>query len=186
MTTKMVFCPPRGAPPAFLAFLAFLGFALAGCLQSKTPLFGEAQAVTPAPAGRYEEQERKSEAWVTRLAGTLSVEGKSYRWKPDGKEGIELFTFHDIGDGFYVAAARPKDPQPSDPYTYALFETTKDGFLAYTPTCADLTRMRLPKEDMPVIDGSDCFFSDRDKLVRSLRFYARSMLPGSRYVQIKP
>lgn len=159
---------------------------LAGCLESKMPLFDEAKAVTPAKAGRYEEQERKKEIWVKRLTGILTIEGKSYSWKPDDKEGIDFFTLHDIGGGFYIAAARAKNPKPQEPYTYALFEATKDGYLAYTPTCGDLTKMRLPKEDMPEVEGSDCFFSDREMLIRAFRFYAQYMRPTSRYVQIKP
>src|SRR5690606_5458009 len=114
--------------------------------------------VTPAPAGRYQEQERKSDgSWLDRLNGTLTVHGKSYTWKPDGEEGVDFFTLHDIGGGFYVAAARAKNPQPKDPYSYVLFEATKDGFLSYAPTCGDLMKMRLPKEDMPTVDGNECF-----------------------------
>jgi hypothetical protein len=170
-----------------LMLVALAGLMLTGCLESRMPLFDEAKAVTPAPAGRYQEQERRTNgSWLDRLSGTLTIEGKSYSWKPDDKEGIDFFTLHDIGGGFYVAAARAKNPQPKDPYTYALFEATKDGFLSYAPTCGDLTKMRLPKEDMPTVDGSDCFFTDRDKLVRALQFYAKYILPASRYVPVKP
>jgi hypothetical protein len=165
-----------------LAAAALAVLTLTGCLESKKPLFDEASAVTPAKAGRYQEQERKQDGWLKRLTGTLTIEARSYTWKPDDKEGIDLFTLHDIGGGFYVAAARARDPKPDEPYTYALFEATKDGFLAYTPTCGGLMKMRLPKEYMPEVDGSDCFFGDREKLVGALRFYAQYMLPTSRYV----
>lgn len=172
--------------PAFLALLALLSVALAACLQSRQPLFDEAKAVSPAPAGRYEEQENKYGNWAKKQVGTLTLENRSYSWKVDGDQGAMFFTLHDIGGGFYVAAARDRNPTPKDPYTYALFETSKDGFLAYTPTCSDMMQMRHPKEDLPVMDGSDCFYTDREALVRSLKRYAAVMLPSSRYVSLNP
>ena len=170
----------------FLAFLALISVALSACLQSRQPLFDEAKAVTPAPAGRYEEQENKYGNWAKKQAGTLTLESRSYSWKADGDQGAMFFTLHDIGGGFYVAAARDKNPTPKDPYTYALFEASKDGFLAYMPTCADMMRMRHPKEVLPAVDGSDCFYADREALVRSLKRYASVMLPASRYVPLNP
>ncbi|HVT56070.1 MAG TPA: hypothetical protein VHD34_08485, partial [Xanthobacteraceae bacterium] len=86
---------------------------------------------------------------------------------------------------FYVAAAHPKYVAPDDVFTYALFENTKDGFLAYMPTCADMMRLRQPKEDLPQVNGSNCFYTDRETLVRALKRYAAAMLPGSRYVPLK-
>jgi len=83
-------------------------------------------------------------------------------------------------------AARQRDPKPEDSYTYELFEATKDGFLSYQPTCADLMKVRLPKADLPAVEGSDCLYIDREVLVRSLRTYAQHLLPTSRYVPIKP
>jgi hypothetical protein len=171
----------------FAAFLLILGFGLSGCLQSRAPLFDEARAVTPAPAGRYEEQESKLGQWVVKQAGTLTIENRSYSWKIDGdKGGAEFFTLQDIGGGFYIAAARKKNPSPKDPYTYALFEAVKEGYLAYMPTCSNLMRVRLPSGDAPEIDGGDCFFKDRDTLVRVLRRYADVMNPSARYVPVKP
>jgi hypothetical protein len=172
--------------PGLFALVALIAVALAGCLESRLPLFDESKAVTPAPAGRYEVQERKLGAWVKRDAGTLKIENHSYSWKIDDQQGSDFFTLQDVGGGFYIAAARKKNPSPTDPYTYALFEATKDGYLAYTPTCGDMMKVRLPKEDMPVVDGSDCFYTDREMLVRSLKLYAQYLLPTSRYVLIKP
>lgn len=172
--------------PAFLVLLALMGLFLTACLQSRLPLFDEAKAVTPAPASRYEEQENKYGNWVKKRTGTLTIENRSYNWKVDDQQGADFFTLYDLGGGFYIAAARKKNPSPKDPYTYALFETTKDGYLAYTPTCGDMMKLRLPKEDLPIVDGSDCFYTDRDALVRSLKLYASILLPASRYVAIKP
>ena len=172
--------------PGLLALIALVSLLLQGCLESRMPLFDEAKAVTPAPAGRYEEQENKYGNWIKRQAGMLVIESKSYSWKPDEQKGIDFFTLHDIGGGFFIAAARERNPSPNDPYTYALFESSKDGYLAYTPSCSDLMKLRLPKEDLPVVDGSDCFFSSRDALVRSLKRYAEVMQPASRYVPLKP
>jgi hypothetical protein len=172
--------------PAFLAFLALGSVALSACLQSRRPLFDEAKAVTPAPAGRYEEQENKYGNWVRKQAGTLTLENRSYNWKVDSDQEAIFFTLYDVGSGFYVAAARNKNPTPKDSYTYALFEASKAGFLAYTPTCSDMMQMRHPKEDLPAVDGSDCFYTDREALVRSLKRYAAVMLPASRYVPLNP
>lgn len=172
---------------AFAAFALVLGFSLSGCLQSHAPLFDEAKAVTPAPAGRYEEQESKLGQWVVKQAGALTIENRSYSWKIDGdKGGAEFFTLQDIGGGFYVAAARKKNPSPKDPYTYALLEKVTEGYLAYMPTCSNLMRLRLSKEDMPEIEDGDCFFKDRDTLVRVFRHYAEVMNPSARYVPVKP
>lgn len=171
----------------FAAFLVLLGLGLSACLQSKMPLFDEAKAVTPAPAGRYEEQENKLGQWAVKQAGTLTIDNRSYSWKIDGdKGGAEFFTLQDIGGGSYIAASRKKNPSPNDPYTYALIEAAKEGYLAYMPTCGDFLKLRLPKEDMPIVDGSDCYFTDRDTLVRSLRHYAEVLKPSRRYVPISP
>jgi hypothetical protein len=172
--------------PYCLVIVAGAAILLSGCLESRMPLFDEGKAVIPAQAGRYEEQEYKNGNWVKRQTGSLTIESRSYNWKPDGKDGIEFFTAHDVGGGFYIFSARQKNPKPQEPYMYALFEMTKDGFLAYQPSCSDLMRLRLPKDDLPVVDGSDCFYTDRQALVRSLTTYAKAMLPTGRYVPLKP
>jgi hypothetical protein len=169
-----------------LAIGVLAAMLLSGCIESRMPLFNEAQAVTPAQAGRYEEQEFKSGAWIKKQSGQLTIESHSYNWRPDGKVGIEFFTIHDVGGGFYILSAREKNLKPKDPYLYTLFEATTDGFLAYQPTCADMLKVRLPKEDLPIVDGSDCFYADREALVRSFKTYAQRLLPTSRYVLIRP
>ncbi len=180
MANKMNFRPQN------LCVLVLSATLLSGCIQSRRPLFDESKAVTPVPAGRYEEHEFKNGVWVKKRSGLLMIESRSYNWKPDGTEGIEFFTIHDVGEGFYILSARQKNLKPNDPYMYALFEATKDGFHSYQPTCADMMKMRLPKEDLPVVDGSDCFYTDREALVRSFRTYAQRLLPTNRYIPIKP
>ena len=69
----------------------------------------EAKAVTPAPAGRYEEQENKYGNWVKKRAGVLTIESRSYNWKADEQQGADFFTLYDLGGGFYIAAARKKN-----------------------------------------------------------------------------
>gem|GEM_PF-1716294 len=172
--------------PQILPIGVLVPILLSGCIESRMPLFDEAKAVTPAPAGRYEEQEFKRGAWIKKESGLLTIESPSYNWKPDGKEGIEFFTIHDVGDGFYMLSVRQKNPKPNDPYMYALFEVTKDGILAYQPTCSDMMKVRLPKEDLPLVDGSDCFYTDREALVRSFKTYAQRLLPTSRYISMRP
>lgn len=169
----------------FLAFLALVSLSLSACLQSRAPLFDEAKAVTPAPAGRYQDEENKYGQWAKKQTGTLTLDGRTYGWKVDGDKETTFFMLYGIGGGLYIAAARQKNPAPKDPFTYALFEVSKDGFLAYMPTCADTMRLRQPKEDLPQVDGSDCFYSDRETLTRALKRYAATMLPGSRYVPLK-
>lgn len=171
--------------PFSLGIVAVAAILVSGCLESRMPLFDEAKAVMPAQAGRYDEQEFKDGEWVSREKGTLMTQGRAYSWKPDGREGIEFFTVHEVGGDFFMIAVRENNPKPEIPYSYALFEKTSDGFLGYQPTCSDLMKMRLPKEDLPTINGSECFFNDREALVRSLTYYAKIMLPGSRYVLLK-
>jgi hypothetical protein len=172
--------------PRFLAVLSFLSLALSACLESKLPLFDETKAVTPAPPGRYEETVNKYGKPEKKQTGTLALVDRTYSWKVDDEEGATYFTLYDIGGGFFVAASRIKNPTPDDPYTYALLEVSKDGFLAYTPSCADIMQMRQPKEDLPEVDGSNCLYTDRETLVRSLKRYASVMLPSKRYVPVKP
>jgi hypothetical protein len=172
--------------PLFLAALSFLALALSACLNSKQPLFDQAKAVTPVPPARYEELENQYGNWAKKLAGTLTLQGQTYGWQPDDEEGQTRFTLYDIGGGFYVAAARPDNPGPEDPYTYALIEASQDGYSVYLPGCAEVVRMRQPKEDLPAVEDDHCFYADRETLVRALRRYAAVMLPAKRYVPIRP
>jgi len=94
--------------PAFLAFLVLGSVALSACLQSRQPLFDEAKAVTPASAGRYEEQENKYGNWAKKQAGTLTLENRSYSWKIDDEQGMMLFTLYPSVSDFYCAPRRHK------------------------------------------------------------------------------
>jgi len=159
---------------------------LAGCISSKVALFDETTAVTPAPAGRYDEFVRKSGNWEKRGSGTLRLDGRAYGWKDDHASSEQLFRLYDVGNGLYVAAGQQRNPRPGDPFLYELFEVTRDGYLAYAPQCSDLVKMRLPDKLLPVVDGTDCFYADRATLVQVLRLWAERMLPSFRYVAAKP
>ena len=61
-----------------------------------------------------------------------------------------------------------------------------DGYLAYAPRCADLRKLRLPEKLLPIVDGSDCFYVEREALVQVLRLWAERMLPSYRYITARP
>jgi hypothetical protein len=159
---------------------------LSGCISSKIPLFDEANAVTPAPAGRYDELTYNNGNWEKRSTGTLGLEARIYGWKEDNAAIEQLFALYDVGNGFYIAAGRQRNPKVGDPYLYELIEVTKDGYLAYAPRCADLRKMRLPEKLLPIVDGTDCFYVDRETLVQVLRLWAERMLPSYRYIAARP
>jgi len=171
--------------PSLIA-VAALALSLAGCIASKIPLFDATNAVTPAPAGRYDELTNKNGNWERRGGGTLRIDGKSYGWKDDGASVEQLFALYHVGRGFYVAAGRQRNPRPDDAYLYELFEVTKDGYLAYAPRCSDLVKMRLPEKLMPIVDGGDCYYVDRQALIEALRLWAERMLPTYRYIAARP
>jgi hypothetical protein len=172
--------------PLLLSALAALALLLTGCISSKIPLFDEAQAVIPAPAGRYDELVNNNGNWEKRATGTLRLDARLYGWKEDRASSEQLFALYDVGNGFYVATGRQRNPQLGDPYLYELFEVTKDGYLAYAPRCADLRKLRLPEKLMPIVDGTDCFYVDREVLVQVLRLWAERMLPTYRYITARP
>ncbi len=168
--------------PLLLLALAALALLLGGCISSKIPLFDEANAAIPAPAGRYDELTYNNGNWEKRGTGTLRLEARIYGWKEDRAASEQLFALYDVGNGFYIAAGRQRNPKVGDPYLYELIEVTKDGYLAYAPRCADLRKMRLPEKLLPVVDGTDCFYADRASLVEVLRLWAERMLPSYRYI----
>jgi hypothetical protein len=172
--------------PLFFSAAAALALLLCGCIASKIPLFDEAQAVIPVPAGRYDELVNNNGNWEKRTTGTLRIDGRLYGWTEDRAPSEQLFALFDVGDDFFVAAGRSKNPQPGDPYRYELFQVTPDGYLAYAPRCADLRKLRLPEKLLPIIDGADCFYVDREALVAVLRLWAERMVPSYRYVAARP
>jgi hypothetical protein len=159
---------------------------LSGCILSKIPLFDEVNAVTPVPAGRYDELKNNNGNWIKRSTGTLRLEARSYGWKEDRAASEQLFSLFDIGNGFYVAAGRQRNQKLGDPYLYELIEVTQDGYLAYAPQCADLRKMRLPEKLMPIVDGTDCFYIEREAVVQVFRLWAERMLPTYRYIAARP
>jgi hypothetical protein len=175
----------RFSLPLFLTVTA-LALLLCGCISSKIPLFDEANAVTPTPAGRYDELKNNNGNWIKRGSGTLRLEARSYGWKEDRAVSEQLFALFDIGNGFYIAVGRQRNQKLGDPYLYELIEVTKDGYLAYAPQCADLRKMRLPEKLMPIVDGADCFYIEREAVVQVLRLWAERMLPTYRYIAARP
>ena len=172
--------------PSLLFAVAALALFLSGCISSKIPLFDEANAVTPVPAGPYDELKNNNGNWIKRSSGTLRLDGRTYGWMEDHGASEQLFALYDVGNGFYIAAGRRRNPQFGDPYLYELFEATEDGYLAYAPQCADLRKMRLPEKLAPIVDGADCFYIDREALVQILRLWAERMLPTYRYIAARP
>ena len=175
----------RFKPPLLFA-VAALALLQSGCISSKVLLFDEANAVTPVPAGRYDELQDHNGALIKRGSGTLRVDGRFYGWKEDRSTSEQLFALYDIGNGFYVAAGRQRNPKLGDPYRYQLIEATEDGYLAYAPQCADLRKMRLPEKLAPIVDDTDCFYVDREVLVQVLRLWAERMVPTYRYIVARP
>ena len=160
-----------------------LAMALSGCIASKAPLFDPASAVTPVATGAFEIQEEKGGTWTRSGAGTLKLDGRIYTWKVDDDEKMQRFSLHDAGNGYFVAAT----PQEGDsPAYYALFERSGDGFLSYAPLCSDLRKVRAIAGAQPQVEGTDCYYADRETLTRALIAYAKVILPGARYVAAKP
>ena len=136
----------RFSPPLFFTVTAF-ALLLCGCISSKILLFDEANAVTPAPAGRYDELKNNNGNWIKRGTGTLRLDARGYGWKEDRATSEQLFALFDIGNGFYVAAGRRRNPK---------------------------------------LDGTDCFYIEREAVVQVLRLWAERMLPTYRYIAARP
>src|SRR5260221_9178875 len=117
----------RFSLPLFSA-VTMLALFLGGCISSKIPLFDEASAVTPVPAGRYDELKNNNGNWIKRGTGALRLDARNYSWKEDRAVSEQLFALFDIGNGFYVASGRQKNQKLGDPYLYELIEVTPDGY----------------------------------------------------------
>jgi hypothetical protein len=168
--------------PSLLFAAVALALLMSGCISSRVALFDETNAVTPVPAGRYDELLNHNGTLIQHGSGTLRVDGRFYGWKEDRSVSEQSFALYDIGNGFYVAAGRQWNPKLGDPYRYQLIEATEGGYLAYAPQCAELRKMRLPEKLAPIVDGADCFYVDREALVQVLRLWAERMLPTYRYI----
>ena len=105
----------RFQPPLF-SVAAALALLLTGCVASKIALFDEAQAVTPMPAGRYDELVNNG-AWCVAKPGELYAvylpnEGKvTVRLQPGNYEGEWFSAF----TGERVALPPVKGPDWTSP-----------------------------------------------------------------------
>ena len=168
-----------------LAALAAL--ALSACVVSERPLFDPLSALTPAKAGRYEQQEMRDGKWVKLRAGTLSLSGRTYQWKPDGeKEQAARFTVHEASsDYFTLYSALVERGKPK--HYYALIKPTPAGYLFYQPLCSDFRKLdvRVGLRPNKVVAG-DCYYADDAALSAALIAHAKVTAPEFRYVAIQP
>jgi hypothetical protein len=176
-----VFSALRGAVVISLAILA------SSCVISKQPLFDPATAATPVAGGDFAEEQNKDGRWIRNATVKLVQEGRVYRIEY-GKDGKTYrLTFQDIGSGFYVGvAAEESVPVPKKQIIYVLFDKRNEGFVYYEPVCSDFQFVRLPRELWPLIDGGNCVYDNREKLVQALLAYASVSEPNRRYVPLKP
>jgi hypothetical protein len=164
------------------ALLAAL--ALGACVVSEQPVFPPEQAITPAAAGRYEQQEMKSGQWSALRRGTLQIDGRVYQWKPDRDEAIR-FSVLDAGGGeLLIHAAAPDEPGKPAHY-YALARPAGGGFEFFQPLCRDLQQLSLPAEQAPKVTGDNCFYTERAPLIAALKAFAQKQAPAFRYVPVK-
>jgi hypothetical protein len=160
------------------------------CVTSKQSLFDPTTAATPVAGGSFAEEENKDGHWIRNATVKLVQDGRTYRLESE-KEGKTYkydFTLHDAGNGFYVAvAAGDSSPVPNRGFfTYALFEKRNEGFVYYEPVCSDFQFLRLPRELWPLIDGGNCVYDSREKLIQALLAYASTSEPNRRHVPLKP
>ena len=174
----------QGRAAAILA-AGFLALALGGCVVSERPLFDPAAAVTPAPAGRYEQQELKAGRWTKQREGTLKFEGRVYSWKPDNETEPSSFSVFPAGKDRFTVYARIVEPGKPEHY-YALLRKDANGYRIWQPTCGDFRKVRLPVHARPKVVGQNCFYRNPKIVTAALLAYARAKPPGYRYVPLKP
>ncbi len=162
-----------------------LALALGGCVVSGRPLFDPAAAVTPAPAGRYEQQERKGGRWTKLREGTLQINGRVYSWKPDNETEPASFSVFPAGKNRFMVYARIIESGKPEHY-YALLRAHANGYDIYQPVCADFRKVRLPAHARPKVVAVNCFYNDRAKVTAALIAYARVKPANFRYVPLKP
>jgi hypothetical protein len=179
-----VFSILRGAIVISLTILA------SSCVISKQPLFDPTKAAAPVASGNFAEEENKDGRWVRNATARLVQDGRGYRLESEkeGKTNKFNFTLHDAGNGFYVGvAAGGSSPVPNNrSFIYALIEKRDEGFVYYEPVCSDFQFVRLPRELWPLIDGGNCVYDNREKLIQALLAYASVSEPNRRYVPLKP
>lgn len=162
-----------------------LALALGGCVVSERPLFDPAAALTPAPAGRYEQQELKGGRWTKQREGTLKIEGRIYSWKPDNETEPASFSVFPAGPGRFMVYARIVESGKPEHY-YALLRRHANGYDIYQPVCGDFRKVRLPARLRPKVVDSNCFYGDRAKVTAALIAYSRVKPASFRYVPLKP
>jgi hypothetical protein len=168
----------------FLA-VGSLALALGGCVVSERQLFDPAAAVTPALAGRYEQQEFKQGRWTKNREGTLKIEGRVYYWKPDNETEPASFSLFPAGKGHFTVYARIVEPGKPEHY-YALIRKNASGYRIWQPVCSDFRKVELPLRVRPKVVGSNCFYSDPKRVTAALIAYTRAKPPSYRYVPLKP
>ena len=162
-----------------------LALALGGCVVSERPLFDPAAAVTPAPAGRYEQQERKAGRWTKQREGTLRIEGRVYSWKPDNETEPASFSVFPAGLSTFTVHARIVEPGKPEHY-YAMLRKDANGYRIWQPTCGDFRKVRLPARLRPKVVGENCFYDDPKVVTAALLIYSLSRPPSYRYLPLKP
>lgn len=162
-----------------------LGLALGGCVVSERPLFDTLTSITPAPAGRYEQQALQSGRWTRQREGTLRIEGRVYSWKPDKETEPASFSVFPAGLSTFAVYARIVEPGKPEHY-YALLRKDADGYSIWQPVCGDLRKVRLPARARPKVVGSNCFYAKHPKLIAALIAYSRAKPADFRYLPLKP
>lgn len=192
MTARDVM-PPRtnGRTRVFSALRAAVVISLtilsSSCVTSKQPLFDPAKAATPVASGNFTEEENKDGRWIRHATVKLVQDGRAYRFERENDSKTFRVTFHDIGSSFYVGVAADESaPVPNKQIIYVLFDKRNEGFVYYEPVCSDFQFVRLPRELWPLIDGGNCVYDNREKLVQALLAYASVSEPNRRYVPLKP
>jgi hypothetical protein len=160
------------------------------CVISKQSLFDPQQAATPVAGGNFAEEYNKDGQWVRNATVKLVQNGRAYRLESekDGKTYKYDLAFYDVGSGFYVGVTAG-DPSPvpkNRSFIYVLLDKRNEGFVYYEPVCSDFQFVRLPRELWPLIDGGNCVYDNREKLVQALLAYASVSEPNRRYVPLKP
>lgn len=162
-----------------------LALALGGCVVSERPLFDPAAAITPAPAGRYEQQELKGGRWIKAREGTLKIEGRVYSWKLDDETEPASFSVFPAGKDIFTVYARIVEPGKPKHY-YALLRKEANAYRIWQPVCGDFRKVRLPTRLRPRVVGENCFYGDPKTVTAALVAYSRAKPPTYRYVPLKP
>jgi hypothetical protein len=177
-----IFSTLRGAAVISLTIFS------SSCVISKQPLFDPTKAATPVASGNFAQEENKDGRWIRNATIKLAQDGLTYRFESEKGGNTYRLTLHDVGNGFYVGvAAGDSSPVPNNRFfIYALFDKRNEGFAYYEPVCSDFQFVRLPRELWPLIDGANCVYDSRDKLIQALLAYASVSEPNRRYVPLKP